>query len=42
MKKMKLFDVLEMKIVTIVIIKMKKSEVFFDRDKLLPNHEAVT
>lgn len=37
-----LFDVLEMKMVTIVKIKMKKSEFFFDRGKLPPNHEGVT
>jgi hypothetical protein len=42
MKEMKLFDVLEMKLVTIVRIKMKKSEFFFDRGKLPQNHEGVT
>lgn len=40
MKEMKLFDVFEMKMVTIVRIKMNKSEFFFDRDKLPPNNKG--
>ena len=39
---MKLFDVLEMKMVTNVRIKMKKSEFFFDRDKLPQNIKGIT